>query len=264
MNIFISWSGNRSKLLAESLRDWLPNVIQKLKPWMSASDIDKGSRWLKEISEKLESTNFGIICLTPENLNEPWILFEAGALSKAIDNSMVCPILLDLDPSLLKGPLSQFQATQGSRDDISKLLGTLNRNLEDGKLTEKRLEEAFTLWWPKLESQIHGIPSTDPKLETRRSTEDILLEILRIVRGLDRNSTQDTRIREIVEEILPSLSPREEKVLRMRFGLGEQSDTNNYHKFVSEIVDSRLKNRIAQIEGKAARKLSRPKQQKPT
>ena len=249
MNIFISWSGNRSKLLAESLRDWLPNVIQRLKPWISASDLDKGSRWLKEISEKLESTNFGIICITPENLNELWILFEAGALSKAVDNSLVCPILLDLDPSSLKGPLSQFQATQASRDEILKLVKTLNKNLLDGKLTDKQLEEAFALWWPKLESKIHEIPSADQKVETKRSAEDILLEILRIVRGLDRHITKDTRI----QEILSTLSPEEERVLRMRFGIGEK-----YGHTLEEAGQDVSRERIRQIEAKALRKLRHP------
>lgn len=49
MEIFLSWSGLRSQEVAKSLREWLPKVIQSLEPWISASDIDKGSRWLKEI-----------------------------------------------------------------------------------------------------------------------------------------------------------------------------------------------------------------------
>jgi hypothetical protein len=235
MNIFISWSGSRSKLLAESLRDWLPKVIQKLNPWISASDIDKGSRWLKEISAKLESTSFGIICITPDNLNEPWILFEAGALSKAIDNSLVCPILFHLDPSSLKGPLSQFQATQVSKDDILKLLKTLNKNLKDDKLSEKQLEETFELWWPKLKSEIDNIPSADQKAVTMRSTEDILLEILRIVRALDRYSSKDSQIKEIIESILPTLNPEEERILRMRFGLGEHAPADKYKYFLDSL-----------------------------
>lgn len=55
MDIFISWSGERSKALAEALRSWLPKVIQNLNPWISVSDIEKGARWLIDISEKLEN-----------------------------------------------------------------------------------------------------------------------------------------------------------------------------------------------------------------
>jgi hypothetical protein len=94
-NVFISWSGDRSKWIAEALREWLPLVVQAAKPWMSSKDIDKGARGLQEISEKLERAKIGIVCLTPENLNVPWVLFEAGALSKTIDDeTRLCTLLL--------------------------------------------------------------------------------------------------------------------------------------------------------------------------
>lgn len=93
-NVFISWSGERSRWVADALRDWLPAVLQSVKPWMSA-DIKKGTRGQTTISDKLDKVKVGIVCLTPENLQEPWILFEAGALSKAVDkNSYVCTYLL--------------------------------------------------------------------------------------------------------------------------------------------------------------------------
>jgi len=41
-NVFISWSGPRSKQAAEALREWLGNVLQNARPWMSATDIEKG------------------------------------------------------------------------------------------------------------------------------------------------------------------------------------------------------------------------------
>ena len=79
-NIFISWSGSRSKWVAEALREWLPRILQSARPWMSAADIEKGSRGLNEVSSGLQGMKVGLVCLTPENLNAPWILYEAGAL----------------------------------------------------------------------------------------------------------------------------------------------------------------------------------------
>jgi hypothetical protein len=61
---------------------------------MSDSEIDKGSRSLGEISKALADIKIGIVCLTPENLQRPWLFFEAGALSKSIDERM------DLSPFL--------------------------------------------------------------------------------------------------------------------------------------------------------------------
>ena len=81
MKVFISWSGETSKGLAEALREWLPAVIQAVNPYFSPDDVSKGSRWSSEISKELEDSAIGIICLTKENLEAPWIMFEAGALS---------------------------------------------------------------------------------------------------------------------------------------------------------------------------------------
>ena len=89
MRVFLSWSGERSKSLALALKTWLPDVVQRLDPWISAKDIDRGTRWGVELSRELEKTDIGIVCLTPENVTAPWILFESGALSKALDKS--CP-----------------------------------------------------------------------------------------------------------------------------------------------------------------------------
>src|SRR4051812_34315853 len=88
MLVFLSWSGQRSKAVAEELERWLRQVIQTVEPWIS-TDIDKGLRWGPELSDRLEGSKIGIICLTKDNLDTRWILFEAGALSKTKD-TYVC------------------------------------------------------------------------------------------------------------------------------------------------------------------------------
>src|SRR6185312_4306381 len=110
MDIFISWSGKRSRAFAEALRDWLPMIINAARPFLSSSDIDKGARWSTEIASRLEKARAGIICLTPGNMQSEWILFEAGALSKTLADTYVCTLLIDMKPTDVKGPLSQFQA----------------------------------------------------------------------------------------------------------------------------------------------------------
>lgn len=122
MDVFISWSGERSRAAAEALRDWLPKIINALKPWLSVADIDKGARWGTEIATKLKDSKAGIICLTPNNLHSDWLLFEAGALSKTIENTYVCPFLIGLEPADVKPPLAQFQATRATKKDVLKLL----------------------------------------------------------------------------------------------------------------------------------------------
>lgn len=82
MKVFISWSGERAKAVARALHEWLPTVIQSLEPWMSDQDISSGQRWNSEISNQLAESNYGIICITPENQIAPWLNFEAGAVAK--------------------------------------------------------------------------------------------------------------------------------------------------------------------------------------
>ena len=39
MKVFLSWSGEASKEAATALYNWLPTVIQTVKPYMSAENI---------------------------------------------------------------------------------------------------------------------------------------------------------------------------------------------------------------------------------
>ncbi len=85
--VFLSWSGDLSRQLAEELRSWLPGVLQFVRPYFTPDDVEKGAKWNSEISKELEESDVGILCLTRNNLDKPWIIFEAGALSKNFGKS---------------------------------------------------------------------------------------------------------------------------------------------------------------------------------
>jgi hypothetical protein len=131
--------------VAEALRDWLPIVIQVLDPWMSAKDMDKGARWRTVISTQLEESDFGIVCLTRDSMESPWLLFESGALSKFQHGSRVCTFLLDIEPSEVREPLAQFHHTSATREDVFKLVETINKELGNASLQPRTLEKAFDL-----------------------------------------------------------------------------------------------------------------------
>lgn len=183
--VFISWSGDLSKALGEALRDWIPKVLQSVKPYFTPDDIEKGSRWAKDIEQELVSSKLGIICLTQDNQNNPWILFEAGALSKNLEESKVCPILFNLETTELKGPLASFQATKFNKADVRKLLESLNSSCDDSKLDQKCLDETFEMWWPQLDKTVKDIfqhEQTDSKAK-KRGDRDIIEEILDLARS---------------------------------------------------------------------------------
>src|SRR4051812_2549416 len=85
LKIFISWSGDLAREITKVLRDWLPKMFDHIDPWASEVDIDAGMRGLDVIQDRLNASSFGIIVVTTENMNKPWLNFEAGALSKRLE-----------------------------------------------------------------------------------------------------------------------------------------------------------------------------------
>lgn len=193
MKVFISWSGDVSQTFAASLAGWLPNVIQAVDPFFSSDDIRKGAGWLARLSEELDRSNFGILCVTPDNKNAPWLLFEAGALAKKIEQAHVCPLLLGIGAAQLEGPLAQFQATVATRDEVWKLLISINSALGGAALNESRLRNAFEKNWGDLEAIINTATARIAEKQKstggaplKRTADDMLEEILNVSRGLGR------------------------------------------------------------------------------
>jgi hypothetical protein len=188
MKVFISWSGERSKAVAELLDEWLQCVLQAIDPWMSSKDIDRGSLWFSELSDQLAETKLGIVCLTQDNKAKPWILFESGALAKGLSSSRVCTFLVDLQPTDIANPLAQFNHTLPDKPGVFDLLRTINISLGDKGLKDRVLEKVFDTYWPQFESAFkialdRNPPSEDVK---PRSEENMLAEVLTSVRRLDR------------------------------------------------------------------------------
>ena len=215
--VFISWSGELSKRLAEEVRIWLPGVLQFVKPYFTPNDIEKGTRWSNEISNELESSNAGIICLTKDNLNKPWILFEAGALSKNFGKSNVCTILFNLDSADLTGPLTSFQATKFDKTDFKKLLTTVNNTGAESKLESAVLNDVFEMWWPKLETKVNDIlknhkPDSENNL---RSERDILEEVLDLTRLNSKRSSRRGEVpRESILMIIENIQDMQYRLLK--------------------------------------------------
>ena len=148
MKVFLSWSGTRSREIANLLSDWLCCVIQASRPWVSSRDLDRGSLWFGEINDQLKDTSVGIICLTQENKNRPWILFEAGALAKGLSTARVCTLLIDLEPKDIEDPLAQFNHTFPTKESVLGLVRTLNGTLGSASLDIRILEQVFNTYWP--------------------------------------------------------------------------------------------------------------------
>ena len=205
MKVFLSWSGQRSKEVANLLSDWLCCVIQASRPWISTRDLDRGSLWFGEINDQLKDTTVGIICLTQENKTRPWILFEAGALAKGLSTSRVCTLLVDLEPKDIEDPLAQFNHTFPTRESVLGLVKTLNSTLASNGLDNRILEQVFNTYWPQFEKRFADIlSSTEAQPPSKpRPKEDVLGEILENTRLLNsrirrlEHETERSRMREM-------------------------------------------------------------------
>lgn len=184
MKVFISWSGKRSKAIANALRDWLPMVLQYVEPWVSDKDISAGDRWAQAIAGELEVSNFGIICITPENLHSEWILFESGALSKSMLDAKVIPLLFGLELSDLSGPLSQFQAQKMEESGMMEVVKSINA-IAESKTSEQIVQQLVPALWPRLNEIVAGIPESEPSDKHMRPHHEILEELVTGVRGIN-------------------------------------------------------------------------------
>jgi hypothetical protein len=202
MKVFMSWSGARSKAAAELLHYWIKCVVQASQPWISTRGIDRGSLWFTEINNELKDTTFGIICLTQENKNAPWILFEAGALAKGLANSRVCTFLVDLETTDIRDPLAQFNHTLPDKAGLWNLVLTLNSSLDTNRLEPNILEGVFETYWPQFAQKFNKIKEEIPETTViaPREDKDVLAEILENTRNL----SQRIRVLESQNAPIPS------------------------------------------------------------
>ena len=186
MKIFISWSGDLSKRIADALNKWLPCLLQTIKIFYSPEDIEKGENWDQRIASELSECNYGLICLTSENVSAPWVNFEAGAIAKAL-GSHVATLMININPSDIKGPLSRYQATKLEKTDFLHLIQDINHN-SDSPIEESRLSTTFEGLWSNIEGELIEITKSSApsarsgKRGSEKANYEAIEEILQLVR----------------------------------------------------------------------------------
>lgn len=216
--VFISWSGDRSGAIAKALRAWIPDVLRSAEVFVSSEDIGKGKQWLAEIGRRLSANSFGLLIVTPENRERPWLLFEAGAMSRALPENNCSPVLFELKHSDIAAPLSLLNGTLlGDVDDMLKLVLSMARAFDAGSFDEVRITGWFKTFWPELQQKLKTELAKVPQpgnIPQRRTAEEILDEILETVRRIDgqeyealvkeefeRRRRRETRIQAALKEL---------------------------------------------------------------
>lgn len=208
MKVFVSWSGQKSKLLASAFKEWLPDLLQTVDVFMSQHDIEAGSRWGNELGIQLQEANFGIICITPENISAPWLLYEAGCLGKSIEHSRVVPYRIGIAATDVPFPLAQFQSVNADKEGTLKLLESIN-SINSTKLESERLQRIFEIFWQHFEKKIVEVGQIIESASPKRDPQDLLEEMLQIMRGIDRDLKRLPEVGKPVPEPTPVDTPTE-------------------------------------------------------
>lgn len=190
-DVFISWSVEKSvsHQMALALRDWLPNVIQTVSCFVSSDDIGPGEVWYNQLTSALEESTCGILCLTKEGVEKPWVLFEAGAMATKFERAKVIPLLIGIAPSDVQFPIAALQCKTLGKEGMWDVLRCINSAPLKTPLTEHVLRNSFEKWWPDLDNKIKAMQEL-PKMHRtapRRSQDEKIDEILGIVRSLQKD-----------------------------------------------------------------------------
>ena len=175
---------------------------------MSEEDTDKGAHWSSTIRRELEQSAFGIVILTAENIDSTWLHFEAGAIAKSVEEGRVVPILFGLKHSDVKQPLSMFQSALFEKDDIFRVVKSINVAAGSNAREERQLETVFASFWPKLDEAIKPklikLRSTPPRHQQEKLEHDRILEELLLL-GRQQSRVLSNPAGLVGEEILSLL-----------------------------------------------------------
>lgn len=179
MRVFIGWSGDRSRLVAGGFKSLLEYTFEGIDVFVS-DYIEPGEAWGPRLQNELEQSQFGVLCLTAENFDAPWLLFEAGAMAKKFESSRtrVVPYLIDILPeAAARSPLAQFQQVKADRDGTLFLVKSINA-LREVPQGSERLLKVFNGGWLEFEQTMKALPVDVERPRDARSDREILETIL--------------------------------------------------------------------------------------
>ncbi len=158
--IFISWSGANSKEIAKALKNKLEkNVFSGtgLECFVSDEDIVSGTDWWNKINKELKSCKIGILCITKENINAPWIYYEAGAM--IAQSVQTIPLLVSCDFNALKDtPLNGKQAVNFyDQAKFIKMIHDIYKKMEYNLLQEKQIETIAKATYNELKVEVEPV-----------------------------------------------------------------------------------------------------------
>lgn len=163
MVIFISWSGEIAKSIAEALKSELLNIFEgdkEIEVFVSSQDITAGAEWFQEITNAIENSVLGILCLTKENTTNEniadWIIFEAGALAFHLkDKKAIIPMLFNTNLPA-KSPLRPFEFIKFNATQYKKLICDINDKYLNKHHQDNNARDLANVSYSRLQPKINA------------------------------------------------------------------------------------------------------------
>lgn len=253
--LFFSFAGSTSRELAAHLQEFYEYVLASATTFLSARDIGGGEPWAVRLLDELEQTNFGILCLTPDNFNEPWLHYEAGALSKQWKESHACCMLFgELQPTQIVGPLALRQHIPFKKDRVLALTRDINGTLT--RPVGPQLERLFNDYWDDLETKCIETLSrvSNQSVAPQRTNGDLLSEVLDRVRDIQTqrppfnvNHAAANSWLELFKNTVMGLPLEDQRLLLDQLNRGNTFSTTRVSPPLQYLIDIIMSSRIGSI-----------------
>jgi hypothetical protein len=163
---FVSFSGVKSKGTADALELFLLRVAPDVEVIRAEADIALGQDWASAIRDHLTDIDLAVICVTRDNHEKPWFLFEIGTLAQRA--SVIVLFLLDLSPQELGTPLAGFQAIIPTPESTWELVKGVAAVSEASPALDETRERFSSNWKEFSEAlqQIRQEPGSPPGVVT--------------------------------------------------------------------------------------------------
>jgi predicted nucleotide-binding protein len=191
MKVFISWSGELARQVANALRDWLPQVLHPVQAWLATDDPAPGQPWSEEIKDLHAETSVVLVCCTRENLASSNLNDEIAALTAA--RRLVIPVCVDVGVGELRGQIAGLSAVSLDAAGVGHLVRTLNSQLSE-PVPARQLDAVLLLWIPEL-------LDIALKLQTRDTIAGNTISVNRPLKSYMESSTADAAIARLVKEM---------------------------------------------------------------
>jgi|SRR5271166_320746 len=140
--IFVSHD-HRDAPLAEAFANLLTDASGGFLKSFRSSDrkggagIEFGAEWYSEIMGKINDATDVVALLTPNSLDRPWILYEAGVAKGKLGKPVFGVVVGVAFDQATRGPFAQFQNSADDEDSLTKLVLQLIRRNSDAEPREE-------------------------------------------------------------------------------------------------------------------------------